>query len=147
MQHGYFREAGSRSAIQEVLRILWNPKVHCRAHKSPPPVPIQSQMNPIRTFTYYLKSILILSSHLRQGLPSSLFPSGVPPKLYTFLVFSMRATRLANLIILRLHHPNRTFDKKYKFWSSSHRQKCHEFRKKSLERRRRIRENNIKMNL
>ena len=49
------------------------------------------------------RSILILSSHLRQGLPSCLFHSGFPNKpLYTPLLSSIRATCPALLILLDL---------------------------------------------
>ena len=90
-------EANCFAASQEIPRISRNPKVHYRTHKRPPAVSILGQPNPVHIpSSHPWRSILILSTHLRLGLPSGLLPSGFPTKtLYA---------PLSSLI--RLYDPN-----------------------------------------
>jgi hypothetical protein len=71
----------SLSLSNNSLRSLRNPKVHHRADKSLPLDQILSQSNPVRPIDPISpRTILILSSHLRLGLPNDLLHSGLPTK-------------------------------------------------------------------
>jgi hypothetical protein len=61
--------------------------------------PEPDQSSPYQPILFHLRSILILYTHLRLGLPSDLFPSGFPTNiLYAFLFTPIRATCPTSLL-------------------------------------------------
>jgi len=88
--------------------------------QSPPLVPILRQMNPVYNLPpISLRSILILSSHLRPCLPTGFFPSGFQTKIsYAFLSSLLCVLHAPHFILLDLITLI-TFCEAYKLWCSS----------------------------
>jgi hypothetical protein len=89
------------AASQEILRILWNPKVPVLTSARHMSLPWANSIRSPQPPPTSWRSILILSSHLRLGLLNGLFHSGFPTRtLCTPLSSPIRATCPAHLILL-----------------------------------------------
>ena len=97
-------ESNRFSASQKFLSILWSPKVHYRVHKSPPPVLILSQINPVHAPTSHFLKI-----HLHIIFPStpgsskcSLSLRFTNQTLYLLILSAILITCPAYLVLLYL---------------------------------------------
>jgi hypothetical protein len=96
-------EVNSCAATEELPNILWSPKVNYSVHKSPPLIPILSQINSVHTTISYLSSFLILSAHLCLGLPSGLLLSSFHTNILQHSsTSSIQTTFPVHLILLDL---------------------------------------------
>jgi len=75
MGHSSSWEAKLFTSSQETTRNFWYPKGNYHIHKSPPPVPIFSQINPVHNLhPNSWRSILIFSSfHLSLAMPDTVY--------------------------------------------------------------------------
>jgi hypothetical protein len=113
-------DAANCAATQELSNILWNPKVLHRVRKSPPLVPILSQIDRVHTVpSYNSKTYFNFVHPLRLVLFIGLFISRFPTNiLYTFILSPIRATYPAHLILFDLIILI-MFGEEYKLWNSS----------------------------
>ena len=100
-------ELNQFSASQEILRILWNPKVHYRIHEWRIHVPILSHLDPFHApHPTSWRSIFLLSSHLRLGLPSDIFASRFPNKPMYKSLFSPYVLHALPTTFVSISSPN-----------------------------------------
>jgi hypothetical protein len=97
-------ETANCAATQELPSNLWNLKVITMFTRALYwSLPWASWIQFITSYPISLRSILILSTHLRSGLPSGLYHFGFPINiLYAFLFSAIHATCPAHLILLDL---------------------------------------------
>jgi len=119
MEQSPSREADSHSASIWIPRLLCNPKVHCRFHKSPPLPSILSPMNPVHTFPPFLSKIhfnIILPSLF--GFSESSLPFRFPDQNFVFISHISHACYMPHPSVLDLLALI-TFCEEYKLCSSS----------------------------
>ena len=111
IQHSPSWEANQFLASQEISYILWNPKfIAALTRARHLSLSWASSIQSIPPHPTSWRSIFMLSSHLRLGLPSGLFPSDFPPpKPCTRLSLAPYALRAPPISFLSIISPALTY--------------------------------------
>jgi hypothetical protein len=98
------------SAFQEIPRILWNPKVHFRIHKWPPPVHVMIQLDPNHAPTsHFLRIYLNIILPSKPGFSkSSLSLRRIQQNLMYTSTILLTCYMPHRLHYSRFDHPNNT---------------------------------------
>jgi hypothetical protein len=101
-------EAANCAATQELPSILYNPEVHYRVHKRPPPIPILSQIDPVHTTSSHYSKMHFNVVHPPTSWSSkwcfSLWLSDQYPTYKYIPLLTIRAKYPAHIILLLCYH-------------------------------------------